>query len=317
MEHDGSRIVVAVRSLTFEMGNAHRVLGSVASTDELKAAASAVTPAFPPSSWKMKKQSRLRRSLTLPFTCSPTSSRAAFPCRRRRTPSARSQRQNKGQGHQRLPAECERGHREGAQPAAAAETRAKGAPLRSREPRARVGLAHAKSERPPPAVPYRRRVAHTRATAISFQLLRPRRRPYQDQCFATRSSTSNQPRVFNYVRKSRLAKHFAKRFVPGETLDEALEVVRVLNARHPPPRPPRRERDERARGSGGPRRVPQDPRSDSRDTPGRECLSQARGDETDIDHGSRRVMQDILAVPSSTARSCASTWKRADTPTSR
>src|SRR6476661_1479614 len=42
---------------------------------------------------------------------------------------------------------------------------------------------------------------------------------------------SNQPRVFNYVRHSRLAKHFAKRFVPGETLDEALEVVRGLNAR--------------------------------------------------------------------------------------
>src|SRR6476661_4176059 len=42
---------------------------------------------------------------------------------------------------------------------------------------------------------------------------------------------SNQPRVFNYVRHSRLAKHFAKRFVPGETLDEALEVVRALNAR--------------------------------------------------------------------------------------
>ncbi|HEX7977758.1 MAG TPA: proline dehydrogenase family protein [Gemmatimonadaceae bacterium] len=42
---------------------------------------------------------------------------------------------------------------------------------------------------------------------------------------------SNQPRVFNYVRNSRLAKHFAKRFVPGETLDEALEVVRALNAR--------------------------------------------------------------------------------------
>ena len=42
---------------------------------------------------------------------------------------------------------------------------------------------------------------------------------------------SNQPRVFNYVRNSRLAKHFAKRFVPGETLDEALEVVRGLNAR--------------------------------------------------------------------------------------
>jgi proline dehydrogenase len=42
---------------------------------------------------------------------------------------------------------------------------------------------------------------------------------------------SNQPRVFNYVRHSRLAKHFARRFVPGETLDEALEVVRTLNAR--------------------------------------------------------------------------------------
>jgi len=42
---------------------------------------------------------------------------------------------------------------------------------------------------------------------------------------------SNQPRVFNYVRNSRLAKHFARRFVPGETLDEALEVVRALNGR--------------------------------------------------------------------------------------
>jgi len=42
---------------------------------------------------------------------------------------------------------------------------------------------------------------------------------------------SNQPRVFNYVRNSRLAKHFAKRFVPGETLADAIEVVRVLNAR--------------------------------------------------------------------------------------
>ena len=37
---------------------------------------------------------------------------------------------------------------------------------------------------------------------------------------------SNQPRVFKFVRNSRLAKHFARRFVPGETLEEALEVVR-------------------------------------------------------------------------------------------
>ena len=42
---------------------------------------------------------------------------------------------------------------------------------------------------------------------------------------------SNQPRVFKFVRNSRMAKHFAKRFVPGETLAEALEVVRGLNAR--------------------------------------------------------------------------------------
>jgi len=42
---------------------------------------------------------------------------------------------------------------------------------------------------------------------------------------------SNQPRVFKFVRNSRLAKHFAKRFVPGETLADALDVVRALNAR--------------------------------------------------------------------------------------
>src|SRR3982751_5139752 len=65
----GSRIVVAVRSLTFEMGNAHRVLGAVATTDELKAAASAVHAGVPAVELgKMKKQSGLRRSLTLPFT---------------------------------------------------------------------------------------------------------------------------------------------------------------------------------------------------------------------------------------------------------
>ena len=42
---------------------------------------------------------------------------------------------------------------------------------------------------------------------------------------------SNQPRVFTFVRNNRLAKHFAKRFVAGETLAEALDVVRALNAR--------------------------------------------------------------------------------------
>ncbi len=40
---------------------------------------------------------------------------------------------------------------------------------------------------------------------------------------------SNQPRVFRFVRNNRLAKKFAARFVPGETLDEALAAVRALN----------------------------------------------------------------------------------------
>lgn len=42
---------------------------------------------------------------------------------------------------------------------------------------------------------------------------------------------SNQPRVFRFVRNNRLAKKFASRFVAGETLDEALAVVRELNAK--------------------------------------------------------------------------------------
>jgi hypothetical protein len=69
MGADGPRIVVAVRSLTVEMANAHRVLGAVATTDELKAAAYAVHAGVPAVELgKMKKQSGLRRSLTLPFT---------------------------------------------------------------------------------------------------------------------------------------------------------------------------------------------------------------------------------------------------------
>ena len=42
---------------------------------------------------------------------------------------------------------------------------------------------------------------------------------------------SNQPRVFKFVRNNRLAKKFARRFVAGETVDEALAAVRELNAR--------------------------------------------------------------------------------------
>ena len=42
---------------------------------------------------------------------------------------------------------------------------------------------------------------------------------------------SNQPRVFGFVRNNRLAKKFAARFVAGETLDDALDAVRALNAK--------------------------------------------------------------------------------------
>jgi len=42
---------------------------------------------------------------------------------------------------------------------------------------------------------------------------------------------SNQPRVFTFVRNNRLAKHFARRFVAGETLDEAIAAVKALNAK--------------------------------------------------------------------------------------
>src|SRR5690349_4074471 len=42
---------------------------------------------------------------------------------------------------------------------------------------------------------------------------------------------SNQQRVFSFVRRNRIAKRMASRFVAGETIDEALPAVRALNAR--------------------------------------------------------------------------------------
>ena len=66
---DGPRIVATVRTLANEMASAHKALGTVASTDEIKAAASAMHAGVPAVELgKMKKQSTLRRSLTLPFT---------------------------------------------------------------------------------------------------------------------------------------------------------------------------------------------------------------------------------------------------------
>ncbi len=42
---------------------------------------------------------------------------------------------------------------------------------------------------------------------------------------------SNQQRVFRFVRRNRLARRMASRFVAGETIDEAIPAVRALNAR--------------------------------------------------------------------------------------
>ncbi|MGH7638713.1 MAG: proline dehydrogenase, partial [Gemmatimonadaceae bacterium] len=42
---------------------------------------------------------------------------------------------------------------------------------------------------------------------------------------------SDQPHVFKFVRNNRFAKGFARRFVAGETLGDALATVRALNAR--------------------------------------------------------------------------------------
>jgi proline dehydrogenase len=41
---------------------------------------------------------------------------------------------------------------------------------------------------------------------------------------------SNQPRAFQFIRRNRLARSFARRFVAGETLDDAIAAVRALNA---------------------------------------------------------------------------------------
>lgn len=129
MGADGARIVVAVRSLTFEMGNAHRVLGSVATTDELKAAASAVHAGVPAVELgKMKKQSGLRRSLTLPFTVLADIVSRGVPVAAatnaiKSLMGAGAKDKDISDFQRNVSVDIDKG----AQPAAAAETRAKGA----------------------------------------------------------------------------------------------------------------------------------------------------------------------------------------------
>jgi hypothetical protein len=129
MGADGPRIVTAVRSLTVEMANAQRELGTVATADELKAAASAVHAGVPPVELgKMKKQSGLRRSLTLPFTVLADIVSRGVPVKT----AANAIRSLVGAGaRDRDISEFQRNVQvdieKGAQPQAAVETRAKGA----------------------------------------------------------------------------------------------------------------------------------------------------------------------------------------------
>ena len=128
MGADGSRIVIAVRSLAFEMASAQKAMGTVASPDEIKAAASAMHAGVPAVELgKLKKQSGLRRSLTLPFTVLadivsrgvPVST-AANAIRSLMGAGAKDKDINDFQRNVKVDIE------QGAPPGAAAETRAKG-----------------------------------------------------------------------------------------------------------------------------------------------------------------------------------------------
>jgi len=126
---DGPRIVAAVRSLALEMSTAHKALGTVASADEIKAAASAMHAGVPAVELgKLKREGGLRRSLTLPFTVlTDIVSRgvpvqaAANAIRSLVGSGARDADINTFQRNVKVDIE------QGASPAAAAETRAKGA----------------------------------------------------------------------------------------------------------------------------------------------------------------------------------------------
>jgi hypothetical protein len=135
MGADGPRIVLAVRSLTVEMASAHRALGAVATSDELKAAASAMHAGVPAVELgKMKKQSGLRRSLTLPFTVLADIVTRGVPVQTaanaiRSLVGAGARDTDISQFQRNVQVDIEKG----AQPAAAAETRAKGVAPENRE----------------------------------------------------------------------------------------------------------------------------------------------------------------------------------------
>jgi hypothetical protein len=127
---DGPLIVLAVRKLTLEMASAHRALGTVATADELKAAASAMHAGVPAVELgKMKKQSGLRRSLTLPFTVLADIVSRGVPVEAgvnaiRSLVGAGAKDEDLSKFQRNVSVDIEKG----APPAAAAETRAKAVP---------------------------------------------------------------------------------------------------------------------------------------------------------------------------------------------
>ncbi len=126
---DGPRIVAAMRSLAQEMATAHRALGTVASADEIKAAASAMHAGVPAVELgKMKKQSGLRRSLIMPFTVLADIISRGVPVEAgvnaiRSLVGAGAKDADLSKFQRNVSVDIEKG----APPAAAAETRAKGA----------------------------------------------------------------------------------------------------------------------------------------------------------------------------------------------
>lgn len=126
---DGPRIVAAIRLLAQEMATAHKALGAASSPGEIKAAASAMHAGVPAVELgKLKKQSGLRRSLTLPFTVLADIVSRGVPVQT----AANAVRSLVGAGakdadlstfQRNVKVDIE----QGAPPAAAAETRAKGA----------------------------------------------------------------------------------------------------------------------------------------------------------------------------------------------
>ena len=135
---DGPRIVTAVRSLALEMASAHKAMGTVASADEIKAAASAMHAGVPAVELgKMKKQSGLRRSLTLPFTVLADIVSRGVPVKTaanaiRSLVGAGAKDQDINDFQRNVKVDIE----QGAPPAAAAETRAKstGKPEKTEKP---------------------------------------------------------------------------------------------------------------------------------------------------------------------------------------